>query len=398
MDKIFYKNQYIKEFKSKVIEVKIKDNKYHIVLDKTAFFPGGGGQQYDFGEIDGKVIENIYEENKKIYHVLSEEVKVEETVYCTIDWDRREDGMHQHLGQHILSGCFFKLFNANTVSIHLGKEISTVDIIGHLSENQVREAEALANEVIRNNITVEFLTPNKEELEILNLRRDLPNTDEEIRVVKIGDLDINACCGVHPSKTLDLRMIKIKKFEKNKGNTRIEFLAGKRAIEDSLNKDKILREICNYLSSNEDEIFNGIKNMQSELEALKITKKKIEDELLNYEYLKILEEIKLESSTVIKKVFKDKPKNYLGKLANKLVEENNIVCLFANILDGKAEVIFASSKSNDDLDMGKLLKEHIAKINGKGGGRKNFAQGVGDNINVEEFLNNIYFSISNLYL
>lgn len=293
----------------------------------------------------------------------------------------------------MLSGCFFKLFNANTVSIHLGKEISTVDIIGHLSENQVREAEALANKIIRNNVTVDFLTPNKEELESLNLRRDLPNTDEEIRVVKIGDLDINACCGVHPSKTLDLRMIKIKKFEKNKGNTRIEFLAGKRAIEDSLNKDKILREICNYLSSNEDEIFNGIKNMESELEALKITKKKMEDELLNYEYLKILEEIKVESSTVIKKVFKDKPKNYLGKLANKLVEENNVICLFANILDEKAEVIFASSKINNDLDMGKLLKEYISKINGKGGGRKNFAQGVGENINIEEFLNNIYFSI-----
>lgn len=390
MDKIFYKNQYIKEFESKVIEVQIKDNKYHIVLDKTAFFPGGGGQQYDLGEIDGKEIENIYEDNKKIYHVLSEEIKVGNIVQCTIDWDRREDGMHQHLGQHILSGCFFKLFNANTVSIHLGKEISTVDIMGHLSESQVREAEALANEIIRNNVTVDFLTPNTEELESLNLRRDLPNTNEEIRVVKIGDLDINACCGVHPSKTLDLRMIKIKRFEKNKGNTRIEFLAGKRAVEDSLNKDKVLREICNYLSSNEDEIFNGIKNMESELEALKITKKKMEDELLNYEYLKILKEIKVESSTVIKKVFKDKPKNYLGKLANKLVEENNVICLFANILDEKAEVIFASSKSNNDLDMGKLLKEHISKINGKGGGRKNFAQGVGENINIEDFFNNIF--------
>jgi len=389
LGKIYYEDQYIKEFEAKVIEVKIKDNKYHIVLDNTAFFPGGGGQQSDLGEIDGRRIENIYEEDKKIYHVVNEEVYLGDTVFCNIDWYRREDGMHQHLGQHILSGCFFKLFNANTVSIHLGKETSTVDIMGHLSESQVREAEALANEIIRNNVTVDFLTPNNEELESLNLRRDLPNTDEEIRVVKIGDLDINACCGVHPSKTLDLRMIKIKKFEKNKGNTRIEFLAGKRAIEDSLNKDKVLREICNYLSSNEDEVLNGIKNLESELENLKITKKKMEDELLNYEYLKVLEEIELENSTIVKKVFKDKPKNYLGKLANKLVEDNNIVCLFANILDGKAEVIFASSKSNDDLDMGKLLKEHISNINGKGGGRKNLAQGVGENINIEEFLNNI---------
>ena len=239
MEKLYYKDQYLNEFYAKVIEVRKIKNEYHVVLDKTAFFPGGGGQQCDLGYIDNKVVLDVYEKDKIIYHVLNESIKEDSIVLCKIDWDRREDGMHQHLGQHVLSGCFFKLFNANTVSIHLGKKISTVDIIGELNGKKVIEAEALANEVIRKNIEVDFLVPDKEEINNINLRRDLPNTEDDIRVVKIGDLDINACCGVHPANTSDLKMIKITKFEKNKGNTRVEFLAGNRAIKDSLNKDKI---------------------------------------------------------------------------------------------------------------------------------------------------------------
>ena len=122
--------------------------------------------------------------------------------------------MQQHLGQHVLSGCFYKLFNANTFAIHLGNDISTVDIEGTLTEEQIRKAESYANEVINEGLTVEFLIPTKKELKSFTLRRALPNTKEDISVVKIGDLDINACCGVHPRNTRDLRMIKIKKNEK----------------------------------------------------------------------------------------------------------------------------------------------------------------------------------------
>ena len=176
MEKLYYKSQYLKEFSARVLKVEKVNDEYHVVLDKTAFFPGGGGQLCDLGYIDNKKVLKVYENNKTIYHVLDGEVNTRSNVLCSIDWDRREDGMHQHLGQHILSGCFYKLFNANTVSIHLGKEISTVDIVGVLNEEKIREAESFANEVIRNNIDVEFLVPSKEELSSINLRRDLPNT------------------------------------------------------------------------------------------------------------------------------------------------------------------------------------------------------------------------------
>ena len=395
MDKLFYKNQYLKEFEAKVIEVKEVENKYHIILDRTAFFPGGGGQQCDLGEIDGKEVLDVYEKNKEIYHVVSEEIKVGSIVLCKIDWDRREDGMHQHLGQHVLSGCFFKLFNANTVSIHLGKEISTVDIIGQLDEEKVRKAENLANEVIRKGLEVNFLVPSEEELETMNLRRDLPNTEDDIRVVKIGDLDINACCGVHPSKTSDLRMIKIKKFEKNKGNTRIEFLAGQRAVNDSLNKDRVIRNICNYLSSNEDEALNGIKNLKDSLEEIKSEKKKLEEELLGYEVNSLLES-KNDTNKIIHKVFTDKAVEYVKKLANKLSEKDNVICLFAIKNKEKANIILSSSKNIENINMGHVFKEFASIINGKGGGSKTLAQGVGDIDKLEEFLNAIVKELSQI--
>lgn len=393
MDKLFYKNQYLKEFEAKVIEVKEVESRYHIILDRTAFFPGGGGQKCDLGEISGKEVLDVYEKNKEIYHVVSEEVKVGSIVLCKIDWDRREDGMHQHLGQHVLSGCFFKLFNANTVSIHLGKEISTVDIIGQLDEEKVRKAENLANEVIRKGLEVNFLVPSEEELETMNLRRDLPNTEEDIRVVKIGDLDINACCGVHPSKTSDLRMIKIKKFEKNKGNTRIEFLAGQRAVNDSLNKDRLIRNICSYLSSNEDEALNGIKNLKDSLEQIKSEKKKLEEQLLGYE-ANLLLEYGNKNNKIIKKIFKDKSIEYVTKLANKLSENNKVICLFAIKNKEKANIILSSSKNIENINMGHVFKEFASIINGKGGGSKTLAQGVGDSDKLEEFLNVIVNELS----
>ena len=393
MEKLYYKNQYLKELDAKVIEVKKVNDKYHIVLDKTIFFPGGGGQLCDIGYINDKEVLDVYEENKIIYHVVKNPFEVNDIVSCKIDWKRREDGMHQHLGQHILSGCFFKLFNANTVSIHLGKEISTVDIIGTLNEEQIRKAEALANEVINDGIEVSCLVPNEEELNAMNLRRDLPNTEEEIRVVKIGDLDINACCGVHPSKTSDLKIIKIKRFEKNKGNTRIEFLAGQRAIKDSLYKDNILREICTYLSSNEDEALNGIKNLRNSLEEIKSEKKRLEEELLEYEAESLLKENN-DKYIIIKKVFFNKSNDYITRLANKLCERENVICLFAIKNKEKANIILSASKNIENINMGSIFREHMHIVNGKGGGSKILSQGVGDCDKIEEFLSIIHEKMS----
>ena len=115
-EKIYYENQYIKEFEAEIIEIRETENKVYVVLDKTAFFPGGGGQSCDEGYIDGIKVIKVIEEDV-ILHEVEKDIQKLGKVKCRIDWDVRLDGMQQHLGQHVLSGCFFSLFNIINCSL-----------------------------------------------------------------------------------------------------------------------------------------------------------------------------------------------------------------------------------------------------------------------------------------
>lgn len=380
MKKLYYEDQYLKEFTAEIIGVIEKNNLYYVSLDKTAFFPGGGGQHCDLGYIDNHKVIDIVEENGEIYHVTQTKPIKIHRVNCKIDWDRRLDGMQQHLGQHVLSGCFFKLFNANTVSIHLGNEISTVDIQGYLDEESIRKAERMANEIIYQNIGVNFLTPSKKELKKLNLRRDLPNTNEQIRVVQIGDLDINACCGVHPSRTLDLQAIKIKRWEKHKGATRIEYLAGKRAIEDYFKKDDFRNQICKFLNCGEQDAINSVNKLSNELKACKDENRQIKIEISDYQIKDmIMSAENLGDISVITKIYESGDLKHISKIAEKIVLNDNMIVLLAVKNEEKANLIFAASKNINSISMSDLLKDAITLIDGRGGGSKFLAQGGGKN-------------------
>lgn len=380
MNKLYYEDQYLKEFTAEIIGVIEKNNLYYVSLDKTAFFPGGGGQHCDLGYIDNHKVIDIVEENGEIYHVTQTKPIKIHRVNCKIDWDRRLDGMQQHLSQHVLSGCFFKLFNANTVSIHLGNEISTVDIQGYLDEESIRKAERMANEIIYQNIGVNFLTPSKKELKKLNLRRDLPNTNEQIRVVQIGDLDINACCGVHPSRTLDLQAIKIKRWEKHKGATRIEYLAGKRAIEDYFKKDDFRNQICKFLNCGEQDAINSVNKLSNELKACKDENRQIKIEISDYQIKDmIMSAENLGDISVITKIYESGDLKHISKIAEKIVLNDNMIVLLAVKNEEKANLIFAASKNINSISMNDLLKDAITLIDGRGGGSKFLAQGGGKN-------------------
>lgn len=380
MERLFYEDQYIKEFTAELMNVVEKDGKFHVVLDKTAFFPGGGGQACDKGLIEGEEVVDVYEEHGIIYHVLNRKPIKLHKLKCSIDWKHRRDGMDQHLAQHVLSGCFFKLFNHNTAGIHIGKDVSTVDIVGILDEETIRKAEVAANEVIGDNIKVDFLWPDKKQLTKMGLRRALPKTNEPIRVVKIGDLDINACCGVHPSSTIELRMIKIRRWEKHKGNTRIEYLAGDRAIEEAYKKDRILGEITKYLNGSEEEAVNGIRNLNEKFKEAVEKNHKYAEEISAYEMKDMLsmgETIK--DITVIKKIYEDQDLKYVSKIAKKLSEESKVIALLAVKNNDRVNMIFSASEDVKIITMNELLKDAITLIDGKGGGSRNLAQGAGKN-------------------
>lgn len=380
-EKLFYKDQYIKEFEGKVLEVTEKEGKFHVFLDKTAFFPGGGGQASDLGTLDGKEVIDVIEEGDKIAHILNEKIEEGKVVKGIIDWNRRHDGMQQHLAQHVLSGCFFSMFNANTAGIHLGHDVSTVDIIGNISEDMIKKAEKRANEVIKENHKVNFIMTDREKAQAMGLRRDLATDDNSIRVVQIEDLDINACCGVHPSNTLELQMIKIKGWVPHKGNTRIEFLAGDRAVSYALDRDNILSEICKKLNTADNEAINRINNLNNDYEKVLEEKKKLKNELSKYEVQNLINSAeKSNDFIIISKIYENEDMKYLNKLATSLTEEDNRVVLFAVKGKYKANLLFAVSKNLKEKNMGALVKETLALIDGKGGGSPLIAQGGGKNV------------------
>ena len=381
MEKLYYDNPYLREFTAEIIDIQELNEKFRITLDKTAFFPGGGGQHCDTGMIGDHKVIDVYEENEIVYHVVEKKPIKIHNVKCIIDSERRTDGMCQHLGQHILSGCFFNLFNANTFAIHLGADISTVDIYGVLTEDQVRKAERLANKVIGDALKVESFIPSKSELKKLTLRRALPNTKDDIRIVKIcDDFDINACCGLHPTCTIDLRLIKIKKFEKHKEGTRIEFLAGNRAVEDSYKKDEFQSSICKYLNCNENEAINGIKNLNINLKEANETNKSLNIMLANYQVKEFIDNAEnIGKFKVIKNIFDGENLKYVNNLTSKLIENPNTVALMAVKSEDKVNLIFACTKGIKDIKVNEVLKDAISLIDGKGGGSPFMAQGAGKN-------------------
>jgi len=398
MEKLYYENQYIKNFTAEVISVTEKDGKYHVVLDKTAFFPGGGGQPCDTGTIEGLYVIDVYEENGTIYHVMESKLLKIHKVKGSIDWTKRFDGMQQHLGQHVLSGCFFKLFKANTCGFHLGSEISTVDIEGILDETTIREAEKAANEVIHSNIAVEFLTPDKKELKKLKLRRALPDTNEQIRVVILEDLDINACCGVHPNSTLELQAIKIRRWEKHKDATRIEYVAGKRAIDDYFKKDNYINLICKYLNSGEEDALKGIKNMNDALKDALDANKKALAELAEYKVKELIENAeKFNDMNLVKLTYENEDVKYISKLASKLVEYPKTISLIVVKNNDRANFVFSKSKDVPKISMNTILKDVISLVDGRGGGSELLAQGAGkNNGNVDCALDSALIKIKNM--
>lgn len=397
MEQLYYENPYLKKFTASIIEIKEVDEKFHLVLDNTAFFPGGGGQIYDTGYIGDSVVLETYEKAGIIYHVVDQKPSNKSNLACSIDWDRRIDGMQQHLGQHVLSGSFFNLFKANTFAIHLGANISTVDILGSLTEEQVREVEKLANKIIGDDLEVLSFIPSEEELKNITLRRALPNTEEDIRVVHIKDFDINACCGLHPTSTKDLRLIKIKHFYKHKEGTRIEFLAGNRAVEDTLKKDELFNSICTYLSCNENEALNGIKNLSSDLKKSNDTNKNLNALLAKYQVKDLLDNSEcIGNYTVIKEIF-DGDIKYVNTLTSKLVENDNVIALMAIKNVEKANLLFCCSKNIKNVKMNELFKDAITVIDGRGGGNPFQAQGAGkNNENLEKALDTALSKIKTL--
>ncbi len=375
--KLYLNNVYTKECISNILEVEKKDNTFLIVLDQTPFYPEGGGQPSDTGYIGDLFVKHVFEEDDKIYHVTDNVPGELNGVKCSIDWDRRFDHMQQHLGQHILSGCFYKLFNGTTVGFHLGAEIVTVDIdMENLSDDQIDKIEYFANQIVFNNLPVKQLYPNSDELKKLPLRKQ-PKVDENIRIVEIDQFDFSPCCGAHPSYTGEVGLIKIRKLDKIRNSTRVEFFCGNRALKDYSWKNNSINQISNLLSVKDMESLKMVEKLYEEYNTLKKEMRTLKYENIEYEAFDLISRAEEEKGVkIILKIFDDRDFGDIRVLASKIVLNPNTIVLMG-AKNTKAQLILSCS-DDISIDMNLLFKEIAPMVDAKGGGNKKTAQGGGD--------------------
>ncbi len=237
-EKLYYKNAYIKEFDAVVLSCTEKLGIYDIILDKTAFFPEGGGQTSDRGFIECSEIFDVQESDGVVHHFSKHSVNVNKSVRCVINFDERFEKMQCHTAEHILSGLFHSLYGIENTGFHLGSEIVTFDTSEEVDCEMIAKVESLANDAIYKNAAVTVKFPKSEELDNLEYRSKLDIT-ESVRIVDIEGYDSCACCAPHVSFTGEIGYIKIIGFEKHRGGSRITMLAGKRAY---LYMDKVAKE------------------------------------------------------------------------------------------------------------------------------------------------------------
>lgn len=410
MEKLYYRERNKTEHESYIKEIIEYSGKEAFILEETIFFPGGGGQACDLGMISyldktGKkknvrVVDAYQNEKKEVIHILEKsvlDIDMSQKVRISIDKERRDDYMCQHTAQHILSGCFYKIFKRNTKGLHIGKDISQLDIEGEFDDCMVRKIEEMANNIICSRIDIKNYVLTPEEMRNFKTRRSLPKTNEDIRILEITDLDINACCGLHALNTSDIRLIKIKKYYKHKGDTRFEYLSGSRAIKFILNREMVFDRILSFFNCDEYNIENAIDNLNSKKDEFYNKNKYIIQKYVEIYSKKLINESKVNKDgiKIIRKIFDNEEKWLSSEVSKYISEKEKAILLIGNKGFGSSSIQLQCSKSLTKefsyIDLGKDLKIYSEKFKIKGGGSKFMAQGIcQDEKNIDIFLDNIY--------
>ena len=233
-EKLFYNDSHLSKFTAMVLECEPYEKKegcYAVELDRTAFFPEGGGQYADTGKLKDAKVSDVREKNGRILHITDQPFEAGEIVEGKIDWETRFMKMQQHTGEHIVSGIVHARYGFNNVGFHLGTEDCTMDFDGEISKEALQEIELEANRAVWKNLTIEVSYPSKEELEELDYRSKI-EIEGQVRIVSVPGYDICACCAPHVERTGEIGMIKLVNMQRYKGGVRVTMLCGSRALTD----------------------------------------------------------------------------------------------------------------------------------------------------------------------
>lgn len=383
-ERLYYNDSHLIEFEARVVDVTERVSGWTaIVLNRTAFYPTGGGQPSDTGTLNGaRVVECIDDGDNGVFHVLQGPTPERGAVVKgRVDWPRRLDHIQQHTGQHILSQAFVTLFNAPTRSFRVLDESCEIDVdLANANSEVIERAVELANNVIWEDRIITIRNVSSEEAAELPLRKD-PSREGELRLIEIEGFDLTPCGGTHAYRTGEVGLIGVRSWERAKGLTRIEFVAGVRALSDYRKANQSAREVAALFSAGRDDASHLAAHMLEENKELHRRVRMLEETAATDEAEKLYAEAEPNQSgtRVIAHTFEGRDDDSLKKLAHALMARPNTVVLLGSREGETARLVFARSEDAAG-DMSLLMRESCAILEGRGGGKPDMAQGGGKKV------------------
>lgn len=368
MEKLYYNRPYIKSFEAEVVScVPGKDGQFEVILDRTGFYPEGGGQPADTGVLGGVRVLDVHEKEIGIVHVTDGPLAEKSHVTGEIDWTRRLNHMQNHSGEHILSGLIHRDYGYDNVGFHMGKEEVTIDFNGLLTMEQIEAAEWEVNEIIASNVPILEYYPTREELKDIDYRSKKELTGQ-VRIIEIPGSDVCACCGTHVMNTGEIGLLKVTGMIHYKGGVRMTMVCGLQALTDYRKKQKTVSDLSVLLSAKPGLVTEAVEKLKEESGQKDARINRLYQELFETRTAALKEQdgplVLFESGL---------GPVQLRQFATLLYERGKggevLVCSGE---EGRYQYALGSASS----DMRKRSKELNACLNGRGGGSALMAQGT----------------------
>ncbi len=369
-ERLYYTDSALMSFDAAVLDAGA--DRRHVLLDRSAFYPASGGQPHDTGTIAGCPVTDVTEEGDTVVHHLAAPLPPDtQIVSCTVDWPRRFDHMQQHSGQHLLSAVLEDRFGWPTVSVHIGSETCSVDLAAEtVSADALRDAERLVNAHVTEDrdVTITF-----EDARAATGLRKPSDRDGLLRIVTIAGLDRNACGGTHVARTGAIGPVLLRRTERTRGTTRVEFRCGARAVARARRDAELLQQMAALFSASVDDLAPLVTTLHADHRALDKERVRLHEQLVAYEMRALYDATAPDAQgrrTHV--VITDAPVKSLQPAAQQYVKGGNAVYLAVST--GAPAVLLAAS-DDSAIDCGRMLRDALGVVGGRGGGTTRLAQG-----------------------
>ncbi len=361
-EKLYYVNQYLRTATARVLSCEEGNGGWHVTLDRTVFYPTGGGQPCDLGTISGAAVTDVFKDGEAIVHVCGRPLPVGGEVELEIDWPRRFRFMQGHSGEHIVSGIVHACFGYDNVGFHMGSDAITIDFSGELSAEQLQAVELAANEAIWRDLPFRVFYPDAAELAALPYRSKKELTGA-VRLVEIEGIDLCACCGTHVARTGEIGLVKLLSNVRFHGGSRIELLCGGEALAYLNGIFAQNQAVSAALSARPQETAAAVRRLLDEQSALKYRLTGLENELLAAKAAAV-------AADGWQLIIDEALSPELLRRYAELLAQKCSGAIFAGSGESYRYVLF-----DPNGDLRELSKRLNSSLNGRGGGKPGFVQG-----------------------